>query len=124
MIALFKQPGKAMQKVNITNNLKTLQSLVEGNIESLYPFAEKVCLLFNEDGKSLSLQPNVALAKDKKLYDYIAGNIILVGLAEDGFSSIEQSLIPRCLDLFNKPLAKCILGTQIMPVIYTGTKIL
>lgn len=124
MVALFKQPGKAMRQIEIANTLETLQKLVEGTIDCIYPFVDEIGLVINDEGKLLSLQPNVALASDNKLYDYIAGNLLVVGLKDDDFCSIEQPLLTKCLNLFNKPAAKCILGTQILPVIYTGIQIL
>ena len=44
-------PGQYPQQVEIDNNLKALQEAVGGTIAAVYPFADPVAIICNDDGK-------------------------------------------------------------------------
>ena len=44
-------PGQYPQQVEIDNNLKALQEAVGGTIAAVYPFADPVATICNDDGK-------------------------------------------------------------------------
>ena len=52
MKVLFIQPLKAPKTVEIDGSLESMQKLVGGYIESIYPFEDgEICLVCNEEGK-------------------------------------------------------------------------
>ena len=74
MKALKIEPGKAPERINVANELASLQSLVGGYIEVIYPDERRpVGLICNEEGKCCGLELNRALYKNGKPYDIIAG---------------------------------------------------
>lgn len=80
MRALLKAPSdKGFRTILIPNDLHTLQELVGGCIETL-TFAEDACIICNEDGRLLDLEPNCRFCG----YDFV-GTILLVGTEGDEF---------------------------------------
>lgn len=70
MKALKIEPGKAPERINVANELASLQSLVGGYIEVIYPDERRpVGLICNEEGKCCGLELNRALYKNGKPYD-------------------------------------------------------
>ena len=52
MKVLFIQPLKTPKTVEIDGSLESMQKLVGGYIESIYPFEDgEICLVCNEEGK-------------------------------------------------------------------------
>ena len=45
-------PGQHPQQVEIDNNLKALQQAVGGSIDAVYPFADPVAIICNDEGSS------------------------------------------------------------------------
>lgn len=119
MIAVLKEPGKPARKIEINNSLKDLQKAVEGFIECVHPFDDNVALVVNEEGKLRHLSPNFALATGDKVSDIVVGPCLIVGVDEEDFSSLDDALIEKYIAIFNKPSAKCLLGTQVLPVVFT-----
>ena len=62
MKALKIEPGKAPERINVANELASLQSLVGGYIEVIYPDERRpVGLICNEEGKCCGLELNLSL---------------------------------------------------------------
>ena len=81
-------PGQYPQQVEIDNNLKALQEAVGGTIAAVYPFADPVAIICNDDGKLMGLPLNRALRDENgEMYDAIAGDFLVVGLGEFRFCS-------------------------------------
>ena len=67
-------PGQYPQQVEIDNNLKALQQAVGGTIAAVYPFADPVAIICNDDGKLMGLPLNRALRDENgQMYDAVAG---------------------------------------------------
>ena len=63
-------PGQYPQQVEIDNNLKALQEAVGGTIAAVYPFADPVAIICNDDGKLMGLPLNRALRDENgEMYD-------------------------------------------------------
>ena len=76
-------PGQRPQQVEIDNDLKALQQAVGGTIAAVYPFADPVAIVCNDEGKLMGLPLNRALwDEDGLMYDVIAGTFLVVGLGE------------------------------------------
>ena len=79
-------PGQYPQQVEIDNNLKALQEAVGGTIAAVYPFADPVAIICNDDGKLMGLPLNRALRDENgEMYDAIAGDFSGGGFGRGGF---------------------------------------
>ena len=96
MKALKIEPGKAPERINVANELTSLQSLVGGYIEVIYPDERRpVGLICNEEGKCCGLELNRALYQNGKPYDIIAGTFLVVGLSAEDFTDLrEEDAVP------------------------------
>ena len=71
-------PGQYPQQVEIDNNLKALQEAVGGTIAAVYPFADPVAIICNDDGKLMGLPLNRALRDENgQMYDAVAGDFLV-----------------------------------------------
>lgn len=103
MKVLIVKPGVQMPLVQeIQPDLASLQAEVGGYIEAIYPFDDPVAVIVNEDGKINGMPLNRALyGPDGGIYDVIVGTFLIVGLAEDSFTSIPDSLIEKYQRMFS-----------------------
>ena len=91
--ALKIAPGQYPQQVEIDNDLKALQQAVGGTIAAVYPFADPVAIICNDDGKLMGLPLNRALRDENgEMYDAVAGTFLVVGLGEEDFASLTPEL--------------------------------
>lgn len=97
MKILLIEPEKAPRTMELDGSLKSMQALVGGTIQAIYPFAEEIALVCNDDGKLLGLPLNRALREDATgaVYEIIAGTFFLCGApadAENFVSLTEEQL--------------------------------
>ncbi len=84
MLILVVEPGKIPETRDISGDLKEIQSIVGGYIQTIYPFPE-TALVCNDEGKLLGLPPNRGLRdKNGEVYDIICGTFFLCGAPADG----------------------------------------
>ena len=100
MHVLLCYPGMPAIEANIDNGLEPLQGLVGGNIEVCYPHPEDMIgYILNEEGKFLDFcQPNRALTmpdEPEVMYDFIAGPLVVVGLSEENFASLQPDMLQK-----------------------------
>ena len=104
MKVLFIQPLKAPKTVEIDGSLESMQKLVGGYIESIYPFEDgEICLVCNEEGKIEGLPLNRALYDTEgEIYDVIAGSFFVCSAPSDSesFASIEDEKLPFLMKRF------------------------
>lgn len=104
MKALKIEPGKTPERINVANELASLQSLVGGYIEVIYPDERRpVGLICNEEGKCCGLELNRALYKNGKPYDIIAGTFLVVGLSAEDFADLREEDAAYFEKLFRSP---------------------
>ena len=104
MTVLIVKPKEKPILTEIENTLKTMQTIVEGYIEALYPFEDEIALVCNEEGKILGLPLNRALYDpDGKMYDIIYGTFIVCGLSEENFDSLSSDLVEKYGKRFMNP---------------------
>lgn len=104
MNVLVIEPMKKPYMKDIDSGLKSLQHEVDGCIEAIYPFEEKVGLVCNEEGKMNGLPLNRAVYDENgKMFDIIAGTFMIVGLSEDNFDSLPDELAQKFSKLFESP---------------------
>lgn len=93
MRILLVEPGKRPVLKEIDGSLKSMQEIVGGTIQALYPFEEPVALICNDEGKLLGLPLNRALRDEEgRIYDIVAGTFFLCGAPEgsDRFESLTR----------------------------------
>ena len=93
MNVLMVEPGKAPYETQIGDDLQSMQALVGGYIQAVYPYEEPVALICCESGKLDGLPLNRALRdSDGDIYDIVAGNFFIVGLGESDFTDLPHEL--------------------------------
>lgn len=98
------EPGKAPYETQIGSDLQSMQALVGGYIQAVYPFEQPVALVCNEYGKRDGLPFNRALRdSDGDIYDIVAGNFFIVGLGESDFTDLPHELAERFAEQFRQP---------------------
>ena len=84
MKVLIVEPGKPARVDDIENDLKTLQGIVGGYIETVTPFQEDVVLIVNEEGKLKGLPECRTLVCMKwNQMEPIMGTFIVCGIDWD-----------------------------------------
>ena len=99
MKVLLIKPRQQPIITEIDGSLKSIQKLVGGTIQAIYPFKDPVTLICNDEGKLLYLPPNRMLfvPDSRKPFDVIAGNFLLCGAppGSDSFESLSYEQIER-----------------------------
>lgn len=106
MKILLVEPGKVPCPEEIGNTLEDMQNVVGGLIQAVYPFAEPVALICNEEGKLLGLPLNRSLRDEAgQVYDIIAGTFFLCTAPADSenFESLSEEQIERYSMIFQTP---------------------
>ena len=104
MNVLMVEPGKAPYEMQIGSDLQSMQALVGGHLEAVYPFEQPVALVCNEYGKRDGLPFNRALRDaDGDIYDIVAGNFFIVGLGQNDFTDLPHELAERFAEQFRQP---------------------
>lgn len=117
MEVLLVEPGKEARMTEVSNDLRSLQSLVGGYIEATYPFDDPVALVCNDEGKIMQMPLNRALrGEDGKIYDASAGPFFICGLGEDDFCSLPKELQGKYMDKFRWPEKFLSIGGSIVAV--------
>ena len=98
------EPGKKACVTTISNTLESIQQIVGGHIEAVYPFDDPVAIICNEEGKINGLELNRALRDESgRIYDILAGAFLVVGLGEEDFASLTPEYQEKYRQLFEYP---------------------
>ena len=82
------------------NKLRTLQQLVGGDMQAVYPWSkDDVALICNDSGKVDGLPLNRSLED----YDIIAGNFFICGFSGEKFCSLTDKQLRHYEKLFRDP---------------------
>jgi len=101
---LIIPPGETPYPAEIPHTLDSLQSIVGGDIEVLYPFDDPVGVVCNEHGKLFGQPLNRALRDDSgRIYDIIAGMLFIIGLGIDDFESVSDVMLEKYTAIFRCP---------------------
>ncbi|MGN0314215.1 MAG: DUF3846 domain-containing protein [Fusicatenibacter sp.] len=115
MDVLLIRPGMYPQQVQIGCELEDLQSAVGGDIEAVYPFADPVAIICNDEGKFNGSELNRCLRdEDGQIYDIVAGDFLITGLTEDNFGSLSPELMQKFEKMFHQPEMFVKMGRSIM----------
>lgn len=107
MKILVVEPGQTPRTVEIGGTLREMQDMVGGLIQAVYPFAEPVALVCNDEGKLLGLPLNrvLRLPETGEIYDVIAGTFFLCGAPPDSdrFVGLTEDQLSRYAQRFRVP---------------------
>lgn len=112
MDVLIVEPEKTPRMATITGDLESLQRLVGGCIEAIYPYEDPVALICNEEGKLLGLPLNRRIRD----HDIIAGTFAVCGLTEDGFDSLAPDFVEKYHKEFYVPERFLMVGSRILAI--------
>ncbi|MDL2287990.1 DUF3846 domain-containing protein [Oscillospiraceae bacterium OttesenSCG-928-F05] len=91
----------------ISGDLKSMQAVVGGYIQAIYPFEDAVAIVCHEEGKLIGLPLNRALRHPEtdEIYDVIAGTFFLCAAPPDAedFSGLSDAQIAAYTAKFLRP---------------------
>lgn len=101
---LLVKPNQIPKMVTINSDLKSLQNVVGGNIQVVYPFYDEVAIVCNDEGKLDNLNLNRGLFDENgNLYDIIAGNFFVCDCSGEDFGSLKEEHIAKYKEMFYYP---------------------
>lgn len=106
MQVVVVEPKKKPMVQDIGSDLESMQKIVVGSIEAVYPFDEPVALICNEEGKLLNLPLNRALRNDERnVYDIISGTFFLCDAPPDSdrFAGLTDQQVKTYMERFATP---------------------
>lgn len=105
MNVLVVEPGQTPYVKAIQTGLESLQRETHADIiQAVYPFADRVALICDDEGKINGSELNRALRDENNhIYDVVAGTFLIVGLGEEDFTSITQAQAERFEKMFHTP---------------------
>ena len=111
MRILFVEPNAEPRPVEIDGSLASMQSLVDGLIQAVYPFEDPVALICNDEGKLIGLPQNRPLKHPEtgEIYDTVCGPFFLCSAPSDSenFESLPDDLIEKYSKVFALPKFVC-----------------
>lgn len=100
---LVVEPGKQPYVKRIDGSLNSMQAVVGGFIQAIYPWQDEVALVCNDEGKLNGLPLNrFLLDDDGDLMDVIAGPffLCLAPLDSDSFENLPDDMIDKYRRMF------------------------
>ena len=103
MKILVVEPGKEPMVKEIDGSLESMQEVVGGYIEAIYPFDDPIALVCNEEGKINGMRPNrILVDRDGNVLDIICGTFFLCAAPPDSdeFKGLSDEQIKRYAEKF------------------------
>ena len=101
MRVLIVEPLTEPYVKEIDSSLESMQNIVGGLIQAIYPFDHPVALICNEEGKLMRLPLNRALFdKDGNIVDIITGTFFICSAPAD--SENFESLTDEQIEIYQK----------------------
>lgn len=98
------EPNKEARIADIKTGLEDLQEIVQGCIQTYYPFDEDVCIVCNDEGKLIGLPPNRAIRQDNgEIADIICGPFFICDCSGECFASLNEEQLNRYGKQFRYP---------------------
>lgn len=89
ILVLVKRPGEpAVVEPCFDNTLEAFQNAVGGYIE-VFPIADKIVCICNEEGKLMGLPHNINI-----LGEDLVGTLVICGTKGDEFASLKAAQVP------------------------------
>ena len=106
MRILVVEPRKVPVVREIDGSLQSMQDIVGGTIQALYPFGDSTALICNDEGKLLGLPKNRAVyTDDAEVSDIVCGTFFLCDAPEgaEKFASLTDYQLRRFKRYFGLP---------------------
>lgn len=106
MRILVINPGQRPEVREIDGTLESMQKVVGGLIQAIYPYEQPIALVANDKGKMLGLPLNRGLRDEAgELYDIICGTFFLCGAPADSesFTSLTSVQSQYFTEIFSTP---------------------
>ena len=106
MQVVVVEPKKKPVVQDIGSDLESMQRIVGGSIQAIYPFDEPVALICNEEGNLLNLPLNRALRDDEgNVYDIISGAFFVCAAPPDSdrFADLTDQQVKTYMERFAMP---------------------
>jgi len=104
MKILLVKPMYKPEVAAITGDLRSMQEVVGGTIQAIYPFEDpEIALICNDDGKLIGLPLNRCMRDSEgNVYDVIAGTFFLcrAPAGSDRFESLTEEQVERYRETF------------------------
>ena len=121
--ALLVKPNEYPQKVTIGAELKDLQEAVGGTITAVYPFADPVAIVCNDEGKYNGMRPCRAIyGEGREMMDIIFGPFFICDCSTPYFGSLNKEQLERYKKQFQNPEHFFRVGGEIKAVPYKPEK--
>ena len=105
MNILIVEPSSPPRTAVISHDLPSMQGVVGGLIQAIYPFDEEVALICNDEGKLMGLPPNRVLRHPEtdEIYDVVVGTFFLCAAPahSEKFESLAEEQIQRYTKYFS-----------------------
>ena len=104
MKVIIVKPFAQPYTTEIKGDLESMQAVVGGYIQAIYPFDDEVALVCNEEGKINGLMPNrFLLNRNNGVCDFICGDFFLCSAPAESehFESMPDNLIQKYIDKFS-----------------------
>ena len=104
MKIIIVKPFTQPYTTEIKGDLESMQAVVGGYIEAIYPFDDEVALVCNEEGKLCNLTPNLYLLnRNNGILDFICGDFFLcyAPCDSENFESMPDNLIDKYIAKFS-----------------------
>ena len=101
---LLVEPMEKPRLVTVPHTLENLQKLVGGDLEAVYPWADPVAAVCDEDGITNGKPLNRLLEDEEgNPYDVLKGTFFICGLGRENFASISDGLAEKYTEKFRYP---------------------
>lgn len=116
MRILVVEAGRLPAVREIDGSLESMQKIVGGLIQAVYPFEEPVALICNDEGKINGLPMNRRI---REIDDIIHGTFLICAAPTDSehFASLSDEQIKRCAERFHFPEIFMSLGDDLVLVL-------
>ena len=121
MRVIVVEPKKKPMVQDIGSDLASMQKIVGGSIQAVYPFDQPVALICNEEGKLLNLPLNRALRDDVgNVYDIISGTFFLCAAPPDSdrFAGLTDQQVKTFMERFDMPEMFLNVGSELFVLPY------
>ena len=111
------EPDKTPELIEMPNELEAMQSIIGGYIE-VYPLAENVAIVCNEEGKMTGMQLNRPIFHNGKIVEIIAGTFFIAGddISIGEFVSLTEEQIAQYTQQFFSPVTFMKVGREIIAI--------
>ena len=101
MNILIIEPGKHPRKAVVSNTLSSLQEIVGGYIQAVYPWDDPVALVCDEEGLLKQYAFNRLVAPEVAIF----GTCFICGLGEEDFADLPEAMLEKYAALLHTPQA-------------------